>query len=60
MSTKICTGCISGTLATGKPTGREAKIHGYPAYVATPDGDPKGIIVIFRIFLAGLSPTVAF
>lgn len=43
-----CADCFKGTIATGKPTGTTATIHGLPTYVAYPDNDttPKGIVVM--------------
>lgn len=45
MSLKPC--CATGSLHTGTPTGRGAKVHGLDCYIAdASSGSPKGIIVI--------------
>lgn len=45
MSGAPCPDCISGTLADETPTGTETTIHGRPTYVATPEGESKGLII---------------
>lgn len=45
MSLKSC--CATGSLHTGIPSGRIAKLHGLDCYIAdAPAGNTKGVIVI--------------
>ena len=43
-----CPDCFQGTVHEGTPTGRVAKIHGLPTYIAEPEDGSKmnGIVVI--------------
>jgi dienelactone hydrolase len=46
MSTGYCRDCVSGVINSGTPTGSETTVHGLPTYVARPEGQSKGLIVI--------------
>jgi len=46
MSGISCPDCLTGSVKDGTPTGAVTTIHGLPAYVARPDGTPKGVVVI--------------
>ncbi len=46
MSGITCPDCLSGSVKDGKPTGTVTTIHGLPAYVARPEGTPKGLVVL--------------
>jgi dienelactone hydrolase len=37
---------MTGSVKDGTPTGTVTKIHGLDAYVARPEGTPKGLVVI--------------
>ena len=41
-----CRDCISGVLHEDDYTGSVETIHGLPTYIARPEGQPKGLIVI--------------
>lgn len=38
--------CISGVATSSEPTGTETTIHGLNTYVAKPEGNAKGLVVI--------------
>lgn len=39
--------CLSGTLATGTPTGTEGEIAGLPTYIAKPPNNSTAKTIIF-------------
>jgi dienelactone hydrolase len=45
MSGVPCRDCVSGTLSVETSTGTETTIHGRRTYIATPEGESKGLIV---------------
>jgi len=44
----LCSACLSGSIHSGTPTGKEEVIHGLSTYIATPgDGaEPRALIVM--------------
>jgi hypothetical protein len=46
MSGITCPDCLSGSIKDGKPSGAVTTIHSLPAYVAHPEGTPKGLVVL--------------
>ncbi|RDL29944.1 Uncharacterized protein BP5553_10571 [Venustampulla echinocandica] len=46
MSGITCPDCLTGSVKREIPTGTVTAIHGLPAYIARPEGPPKGLIVI--------------
>ncbi|TAQ85199.1 hypothetical protein B7494_g6475 [Chlorociboria aeruginascens] len=45
-STISCPACLTGHIKSGTPSGTVSTIHGLQTYVATPTGQPKGLIVM--------------
>jgi len=41
-----CRDCVSGVINEGIPTGSTTTIFGLPTYVAHPEGQAKGLVVI--------------
>ena len=45
MATPACPDCLTGSVKTGSPTGAVEVLHGLNAYIAKPEGTPKGVVV---------------
>jgi dienelactone hydrolase len=46
MSGITCSDCLTGSVKDGIPSGTVTTTHGLQAYVARPEGTPKGVVVI--------------